>query len=115
MSILEIVLILIQIESGGDPLAVGDGGRAVGCLQIHPIMVEECQRVSGIEFTLEDRLCEIRSVLMCATFLRDQRERYRKRYDCEPSDAAIASSWNTGGIFKPLNAAYVAKFFEAEL
>jgi soluble lytic murein transglycosylase-like protein len=42
-----VILILMLVESGGDPNAVGDGGQAIGVLQIHPIMVEDVNRIYG--------------------------------------------------------------------
>ena len=36
-----VVAALIQVESGGDPAAVGDGGRSVGILQMRTIAVRE--------------------------------------------------------------------------
>ena len=48
--------ILITIESGGNDKAVGDNGRAVGCLQIHEIMVDDVNRILGAKvFDYNDR------------------------------------------------------------
>jgi len=57
MTRIELLLIaVIQVESGGDPNAVGDKGSAVGILQIRPCMVAECNRILGCNrFTLDDR------------------------------------------------------------
>lgn len=51
---------MIWVESRDNDSAVGDGGRAVGCLQIHPIMVREANRIlklqkSSISYNLLDR------------------------------------------------------------
>lgn len=44
------------VESNNDPLAVGDGGTAIGILQISPIMIDDCNRILGYpEFSLSDR------------------------------------------------------------
>ena len=40
---------VIWKESRGDENAVGDGGKAVGVLQIHPIMVREANRILALE------------------------------------------------------------------
>ena len=37
--------LLITLESGGDCSAIGDNGRAVGCLQIHEIYVHDVNRI----------------------------------------------------------------------
>jgi hypothetical protein len=41
----ELLPALIQVESSGDDGAVGDNGEAVGCLQIHQIYVDDCNRI----------------------------------------------------------------------
>lgn len=63
------LLAVAMVESGGDPCAIGDGGRAVGILQIHPIMVEDVNRiVGGPLYTLADRRDVRRSVEMFAIY-----------------------------------------------
>ena len=52
----ELIQAIIQVESGGDPSAVGDNGEAVGILQIHKVMVDDCNRIVGSKkFSYEDR------------------------------------------------------------
>lgn len=75
-----IIKVLIILESGGDPSAGGDGGKAVGILQIHPIMVRDVSRILGWdvetldykgkgEYT-DNRLNPVFSVKVCKTYLR---------------------------------------------
>lgn len=55
---------LIWVESKGDSKAVGKLDD-VGVLQIRPIIVEDCNRILGMEsFKLEDRLDSLKSVEM---------------------------------------------------
>jgi hypothetical protein len=42
---------LIAVESGGNDLAVGDNGRAIGPLQIHPGVVADVNRHFGTSYT----------------------------------------------------------------
>jgi hypothetical protein len=77
-----------HVESGGDASAVGDEGRAVGCLQIHKILVDDANRILGRkEFSYADR---------------SNRERSYKIYEVivgQWSDASretIARRWNGG-------------------
>ena len=65
------ISLLIQLESGGDPSAIGDHGQAVGILQIHPCMVQFVNRRHGTAFTLADRLDPVASRQMCELFLVD--------------------------------------------
>lgn len=51
-------------ESNGNDTVVGDGGKALGCLQLHPIMVAEANRISNSSYTLEDRLSRSKSIEM---------------------------------------------------
>jgi len=73
---------LIAVESGGDCNAIGDNGKAVGCLQIHPIMVDDCNRILDIKgkgqqkvarpfrFKKSDREFDSVSRNMAVTYLR---------------------------------------------
>ena len=59
-----------QVESGGDPNAVGDEGAAVGAYQIHKIYVDDLNRIYGEGlFTYEDRWNEIKSWTMVRRYL----------------------------------------------
>ena len=60
---------IIYVESRGNDSAVGDNGKAVGCLQIHPIMVREVNRLLAkydipTTYTLEDRYSREKSIEM---------------------------------------------------
>ena len=108
--IIKLVMLLVMIESGGDSKAVGDGGRAVGALQIHPIMVRECNRLTGSQrWTLDDRLDVTESIRMCTLFLSYQQARYRQRYGHEPDMVTLGCSWNTGNIFRKNPERYAKK------
>ena len=101
MTLLQVIMILIQIESGGNVNAVGDGGDAIGCLQIHPVMVKECNRILGRgEFTLANRWSKRLSIQMAYIFLTHQWERYHKDHGEAPSALDLAVAWNTGSIYK---------------
>lgn len=55
----------VYVESRGDNNAVGDNGKALGCLQMWPIMVEEVNRLIGKDlFNYKDRLNRARSYYM---------------------------------------------------
>ena len=56
---------LIQVESSGNDSAIGDGTKAVGCLQLHPSYVTDANRILGRKrWTLKDRLSRVESVEM---------------------------------------------------
>jgi len=108
--IVKLITALVLIESSGNPNAVGDGGRAVGCLQIHPIIVRECNRLTGSQrWTLDDRLDVTESIRMCTLFLSYQQARYRKKYGRDPDMITLGCSWNTGNIFRKNPERYAKK------
>ena len=77
------------VESNNQVDAIGDGGRAAGILQIHPIMVKECNRILGREwFTLADRFSVSRSRAMARVYF----GHYGKGWTLEQA----ARAWNGG-------------------
>lgn len=80
---------IIQVESGGDDSAVGDGGKAVGCLQIHPQMVEDVNRILKKEvYTLDDRKDRAKSITMFRI--------YSSHYTPSWNRELVARRWNGG-------------------
>ena len=100
---------LIAVESGGNMSAVGDSGRAHGCLQIHPVMVQEANRIVGEErYTLEDRASRRRSVEIAVIYF----DHYgRRRPPVMDRWEYFARIWNGGphGHRKPATARYWRK------
>jgi hypothetical protein len=105
----EIINALIEVESGGNPKAVGDNGKAIGILQIHPVVIEDvnnilCQK----KYKLEDRWCPVKS--------REIAKIYLQHYTNENWSAdKIAQIWNGGpnGWKKESTKPYKEKFIMA--
>ena len=76
------------VESGGNPLAVGDGGRAAGIAQIWAITVKDVNRFAGTKFTLNDRFNPEKS--------RQMFNLYVNHYAKGKSDEIKAKIWNGG-------------------
>ena len=84
-----LILALIMVESGGDTSAVGDGKKAVGVLQIHPIMVRDVNRILGEDkFSLDDRYDRQKSIAMC--------EVYFNHYGDGKTVEQLAAMWCSG-------------------
>lgn len=79
---------LQTVESNGNANAIGDGGKAVGILQIHPCVVADVNRIHGTRYTLSDRLDPAKS--------RDIARLYLSHYCKTDSDEANARTWNGG-------------------
>lgn len=83
---------LILIESSGDSMAIGDGGKAVGILQIHPIMVREVNRILGEDrYSYQDRYSVSKSIEMFNIF----QDKYNPDRDLE----LAAKLWNGGSTY----------------
>ena len=76
------------VESGGNALAIGDGGRAAGVAQIWAITVKDVNRFAGTKFTLNDRFDVEKSR---AIF-----QLYTEHYAKGRSDEIKAKIWNGG-------------------
>lgn len=82
-----LIMALIAVESGGDNMAVGDGGRAVGCLQIHAVMVREVNRLADTRYTWPDDCRDRAKSIEMATI-------YLAHYIGTPEQ--MARRWNGG-------------------
>jgi len=51
-----LIAAMMLVESGGDPNAVGDGGHALGVLQIHACVVQDVNRIYGTTCRHSDAL-----------------------------------------------------------
>jgi hypothetical protein len=111
--LIDIVLaiqILTTLESNGRVDAVGDNGKAIGALQIHPIMVRECNRITGKHiFNYQDRRNQSKSELMAAVFLRYQIKRFRAKYKRCPTMQEVCCCWNSGNIMKKQPHQYLSR------
>lgn len=109
MTLPQIIALLIAIESGGDPAAIGKNGE-VGILQIKTVAVDRFNQIAGYrKFTYDDRLDPRKSVEMASLFLSHEIARYRKRVGKHPSPDRIMNSWQTTSIFRQSSSAYQSK------
>ena len=59
----------MQIESGGDVNAIGDGGDAVGCMQIHMCVIKDVNRIYGTDYVSSDRYSKEKSFEIVELYL----------------------------------------------
>jgi soluble lytic murein transglycosylase-like protein len=80
---------IVQVESGGNRHAIGDGGKAVGVGQIHPCVVRDANRVFGYrKFRLSDRADPVKSYEIFRTYCR--------LYENHGTPEMWARLWNSG-------------------
>ena len=87
---------LIIIESGGDPLAIGDKGEAVGILQIHKCVVDDVNRVYGTKYSYADRLNAGKSKEICRKYLTYWGKHYERKTGKPATLEILSRIWNGG-------------------
>ena len=94
---------LIIVESSNNDLAVGDQGRAIGCLQIHKAVVLDVNRITGSHYKHSEMTNRVAARAVC--------EAYLKAYGKGASTEQLARRWNGGpaGDRKSVTEAYWAK------
>ena len=93
---------IVQVESGGNARAIGDGGKAVGIVQIHAVCVEDVNRILALtgaakRYTLADRLSPVRSREMFDIYVAYYGLRWAKQHGVERVPVSVlARIWNGG-------------------
>ena len=94
---------LIIVESSGNDMAIGDHGKAIGCLQIHREVVLDVNRITGSHYRHQDMTNRAQARAVC--------EAYLKHYGKGATPEQLARRWNGGprGDTRPSTEAYWAK------
>jgi len=94
MTLLSLILAIIMVESGGDIYAVGDNGKAYGCMQIHQAVVTDVNRVYGTTYTHDDMFNRGYSIDVFIKYT----DLYctKRRLGREPTFEDLARCWNGG-------------------
>lgn len=88
--LLELIPLLIMLESSGDPAAFNKAENAAGILQITPIMITDVNIIIGHEeFSLEDRWNIDKSLEICVWY-------YTQYGTPEMSLEELACLWGAG-------------------
>lgn len=85
-----------QVESSRNVKAVGDGGKAVGCMQIHTAVVDDVNRIYGKSYKYSDRTDRTKSREIAKLYLAHWGKHYTKKTGLKPTDQVLARIWNGG-------------------
>jgi len=100
-----------QIESGGDPAAIGDNGGAVGVYQIQEVYVDDVNRILGKRvFTYSDRRDPAQSKRMVTIYLQHYATERRLGRAVTVTDMARIHNGGPNGWKKKATLAYGEKF-----
>ena len=94
---------LIIVESSNNDLAVGDQGRAIGCLQIHKAVVLDVNRITGSHYKHSEMTNRVAARAVCQAYL--------THYGKGATTEQLARRWNGGptGDRKSATEAYWSK------
>lgn len=67
---LTLILAIIAVESGGDDRAIGDNGRAFGCLQIWNVYVVDSNEHAGTSYRHEDAFDRDSAIRIFTAYMR---------------------------------------------
>ncbi len=103
MNLSNLISALIIVESSGNDLAIGDGGRAIGPLQIHKAVIVDVNRITGSNYRHSEMTNRAQARAVCEAYLRH----YAKGKTTEQQSRI----WNGGptGDRKPATVAYWRK------
>ena len=103
MNLTNLISALISVESSNNDLAIGDQGRAIGCLQIHRSVVLDVNRITGSHYRHQDMTNRAAARAVCQAYL--------THYGRGATTEQLARRWNGGptGDRKQATVAYWAK------
>jgi hypothetical protein len=87
---------LIEVESRGNNKAIGDNGKAYGCLQIWKVCVDDVNRVYKTNYTHNEMLYRYNSCEVATLYLTYWGKVYERRTGNKPSPEVYARIWNGG-------------------
>lgn len=93
----KLISALISVESGGRDDAVGDNGKALGCLQIWEVVIQDVNRVYKTKFTHKDMFVRRNAITVCYLYLKFWGAQYEKTTGEKPDYEVLARMWNGGG------------------
>jgi hypothetical protein len=88
MNLNSLISALMIVESSNNDLAIGDQGRAIGCLQIHRAVVLDVNRITGSHYRHQDMTNRVQARAVC--------EAYLKHYGKGCTTEQLARRWNGG-------------------
>ena len=93
---LKLVDALIQVESNGKTNAIGDNGKAKGCLQIWDCVLVDVNKAYKKKYTKQDCFDKEKSKEICNLYLKLYGRAYEKKTGKKATAEVLARIWNGG-------------------
>lgn len=100
--ILSLLPVLAQVESNGNVLAVGDGGRAIGIYQIHQdywldgIRFLERKHKRKYDWAYQDAIVKTKSDAVVSAYLEHYGKAYKRKTGKHPTAEVLCRIHNSG-------------------
>ena len=85
---------IIKVESNDNVNAIGDNGKAVGCMQIWKVVVDDVNKVSKLKYNYNDRFNKEKSIEIFKLYI--NKYATAKRLGRTPTHEDMARIWNGG-------------------
>ena len=92
----DLILSLEQVESNGNEIAYNESEKALGCLQIRPIMLADYNRIYGTSFTHDQMKSRSTSHLVAIGIFHHYGKSIKRNSET-PNAKHLAFIWNGGG------------------
>lgn len=87
---------LVVVESNNQVDAIGDHGKAVGCLQIQQVCLDDVNRVYKTHYTRQDCFDRSKSYEIATKYLTFWGKQYTKNTGKKPTVEVLVRIWNGG-------------------
>ena len=87
---------LMKVESSGNIKAIGDKGKAKGCLQIWSVVVDDVNKVYKTKFKHNDMFKPVIAKKVCKLYLAHYGKVYYRNTGVKPTNEVLARIWNGG-------------------
>ena len=92
-----LITALVKTESNGNAAAIGDRGKALGILQIHKVMVDDFNRITGKSYKHSDMFDKAKSLETARTVLSFYSKYIETTTGRKATQKELAFVWNGGG------------------
>ena len=90
---------LIAVESNGDTNAIGDNGKAFGCLQIHKCVIIDVNQIFHTSYQHYEMFDKKTSIEVCKKYLTFWSKIYKNNTGKKVTWEVLARIWNSGPMF----------------
>ena len=92
-----LIVALIAVESSGNDFALGDKGKAAGCLQVHKCVIDDVNRIYGLTYQWpESAYSRETAICICQLYLKHYAKNYQKKTGRWATVDILCALWNAG-------------------